>query len=42
MNEDHDADRARLLALAPGDGSAIGNIAHALLEVERTSLLVRS
>lgn len=27
MSEDHTADRARLLALVPADGSAIGNIA---------------
>ena len=27
MSEDHSADRARLLALVPGDGSAIGNTA---------------
>ncbi|MGH3403499.1 MAG: hypothetical protein ACRDRJ_13530 [Streptosporangiaceae bacterium] len=27
MSEDHEADRARLLALVPADGSAIGNTA---------------
>ncbi len=27
MSEDHSADRARLLALVPSDGSAVGNTA---------------